>query len=98
MRPVFYERKIGSLRELVDEAVSMDADAGLRILGRVEGKNCYVFVTRFGEQYTAMFYERGPKRGARPGKRLAVEELGGIKELESMLKKVATRPVTAFAY
>ena len=95
---MFYERKIGSLKEILDEAATMDADAGLRVLGTYEVKGCFAFITRFGGEYTVMVYERRPGKAQRPGRRLAVEELGDVDELKSLLKKVVPPKVTAFAY
>ncbi len=76
----------------------MDADAGLRIIGRYQGRNCYVFVTRFGATYTAMVYERLSGKSKFVGKRLAVEELSGIEGLKTLLGMLVQGRVTAFAY
>lgn len=95
---MFYERRIDSFAALVQEATSMDADAGLRVLFRYNGQSCYAFVTRFGGQYTIMIYKRRAGRREELGRRLAVEELEGIKELESRLRELLPEKVRAFAY
>ncbi len=95
---MLYERKLGSFSALLDELTTMDADAGLRVDGRYEGHSCYVFVTRFGATYTAMVYERLFGEGRALGKRLAVEELSGIDELQALLSKLVHGRVVAFAY
>ncbi len=95
---MFYEKRIGSIKELMDEAASLDADAGLRILGAYEGRSCYVFVTRFGGRFTAMVYQRDPVRRARAGRKLAVLELDGVEGLESLVRKVTPGKITAFTY
>ena len=95
---MFYERRIDSLEALIKEAASMDADAGLRILGRYNGRNCYAFVTRFGTRYTIMVYGRMPDGGVLPGAKLAVVEVDGIRGLKSVLGKVVGHTVKAYAY
>ena len=95
---MFYEKRIGSLRELLEEAASLDADAGLRILGSYEGARCFVFVTRFGGRYTAMIYRRESGRREKAGRKMAVLEIDGVKELESLIRSVVPGKVTAFTY
>jgi hypothetical protein len=95
---LFYERRIDSFEALVKEAASMDADAGLRVLCRHNGQNCYAFVTRFGSRYTVMVYERKAGKREVLGRRLAVEDLEGIKELEHRLREFLPGRVRAFAY
>jgi hypothetical protein len=95
---LFYERSIGSFEALMLEAASLDADAGLRVIGRYNGLSCYAFVTRFGDHYTVMIYRRNPGRPGRVGARLAAEELEGINELRSILRRVVPGRVRAFAY
>ncbi len=95
---MFYEKRLGSLTELMTEATTLDADAGLRILGNYEGTTCYVFVTRFGGRFTAMIYQRDSARRAKAGRKLAVLELDGVKELESLVRRVTSGKVTAFTY
>jgi hypothetical protein len=92
---LFYERAIGTFGELVNEAATMDADAGLRILGRYNGRPCFAFVTRFGSRYTVIICSR---LRAGPGRPLASEEANGVEELKSVLKKVVHGRVSAFAY
>ena len=94
---LIYERRLGSLRALMIEAKNMDADAGLRVLGRYDARNCYVFVTRFGNRYTAMVYERLPGRKKTLGRRLAVMDYE-LTELRSFLGKLTSGRFTAFSY
>ena len=94
---MFYERRMGSLAAVAEEAATMDADAGIRMVGKYGGRTCYAFVSRFGSRYTVMVYERKGRRGG-VGKRIASEELGSLEELKSFLRKVASRKVEAFAY
>ena len=94
---MLYERKLDSFRALIDEARDMDADAGLRVLASYDVRSSYVFVTRFGQTYTAMVYEKLP--GTRSvGRRLAVMERLELKDLESLLKKLVPGSITAFSY
>jgi len=95
---LLYERSINSFAALVEEATSMDADAGLRVPGRYNGRNCYAFVTKFGNHYSVMIFSRVSGRLGGLGPRLAAEELTGIEELKSLLKRVIPSRVRAFAY
>ena len=95
---MFYEKRIGSIRELMDEASSLDADAGLRILGSYRGARCYVFVTRFGGRFTAMVYRREPGPRENVGSRVAVLETAKAEELEELFRTVTSGKVTAFTY
>ena len=95
---MFYERRIGSLAALVREAETMDADAGIRMAGRLAGRRCYAFVSRFGHRYTVMVYEKKARDGHGLGRRLASEELEGITGLEAFLRKIVSGKLEAFAY
>ena len=95
---MLYERRIDSFKALIDEAASMDADAGLRILGELDGESCYAFVTRFGKSYTIMIYERRTKKRENLGRRVAAEEVRGLNQLRSMLRELVPGRVRAFAY
>jgi hypothetical protein len=93
---LLYERRLGSLAAVVKEAQTMDADAGIRISGRYRGVRCYAFVSRFGQRYTVMVYEKGATGGV--GKRLASEELEGLEGLRAFLGKIVSSKLEAFAY
>jgi hypothetical protein len=95
---LLYERRIDTFEALILEAASMDADAGLRIVGKYNGLNCYAFVTRFGDRYTVMIYRRNSGRSGGVGAKLDAKELEGIDKLKPVLKKVVTGRVRAFAY
>ena len=96
--PLFYERRIGSLSAVMKEAETMDADAGIRVVGRFGGRRCYAFVSRFGPRYTVMVYERRSGRKDGLGKRLATEEVAGTDQLKGFLKGIVTGKVEAYAY
>ena len=95
---MFYERRIGSLAAVVKEAKTMDADAGIRLSGKYQGRICYAFLSRFGPKYTVMVYERKPGREGGVGKRLASLELDSLEELKDFLRRIASGSVEAFAY
>ncbi len=95
---MLYERRIESFGALLEEASSMDADAGLRIPFRDDGRDCFAFVTRFGTKYVVMVYEKKGGREARLGKRIVVEELEGVRQLEDFLRDLLPEKVKAFAY
>jgi len=95
---MLYEKKVGSFARLLKEAAVMDADAGIRVLGRYLGRKCIVFVTRFGRRYNVMVYEAGRGRKPAPGRRLAFEEIEGIEGLRLFLRKFAQSRVEAYVY
>lgn len=95
---LFYERRLGSLAAVVSEAETMDADAGIRVSGKYAGRNCYVFVTRFGGRYTVMVYERRVGRRKGLSTMMASVDLEGTRQLKSFLGKVVYGKVEAFAY
>ncbi len=95
---LLYERKIDSFGALIDEASTMDADAGLRIAFKDDGHDRFAFVTLFGSKYVVMVYEKKGGRDERLGRRLLVEELDGIRQLEDFLRDLLPEKVRAFAY
>jgi hypothetical protein len=95
---VFYERRLGSLGEIIKEAEIMDADSGIRVVGSYDGRPCYAFVTRFGKNYTLMVYGRQGGKGGRLGRRLAATELQGIDELTAALRKIVSARAEAYTY
>ncbi|MDV3244697.1 MAG: hypothetical protein LYZ66_05950 [Nitrososphaerales archaeon] len=94
----FYERKIASFGALIREAGVMDADSGIRLVGRYSGRRCYAFVTRFGSRYTVMIYGIQRRKGGPPGRRLESEEAEGLEGLRTLLKRLVSRRVEAYAY
>ena len=95
---MLYERKVDSFGALIDEASSMDADAGLRVAFRNDGKGCFAFVTRAGSRYVVMVYQAKTSRPERLGKRLVTEELEGVRQLEEFLRDLLPEKVRAYAY
>ncbi len=95
---MFYERRIGSLGALTKEAALMDADSGIRLVGKYAGRKCYAFVSRSGPRYAVMIYEIKAGKGRDPGKRLAFEEVEGVEGLRRVLHEVSSGPVEAYAY
>ena len=94
---MFYEKRVKSLRGLMREISAMDADAGIRVVGRYGGHNCYCFLTRFGDVYTALIYSRSARRRA-PGRLLSSLELKSPQKLRELLLDITGRRVIAFAY
>ena len=77
----------------------LDADAGMRILCKYQGRQCFGFVTRSLKGYVMMIYSfkvAGKRRV--PDRRLVVREFGDEERLESFLARVVARPVKAYAY
>ena len=94
---MIYEKHIQSNSALRRELVRLDGDAGVRVVGKFRGKNCYAFVTRFGTVYTVLVYSvQGQKRA--PGRRLLSKEFSGAEEALSFLSRVSGPKVDAYAY
>jgi len=94
---MFYEKRVKSLGGLMREISVMDADAGIRVVGRYGGHNCYCFLTRFGGVYTALIYSRSARRKA-PGRLLSSIELKSPQQIRQLLLDVTGKKVIAFAY
>ncbi|HXW36948.1 MAG TPA: hypothetical protein VEJ36_03475 [Nitrososphaerales archaeon] len=95
---MFFEKRLKTIRELLREVETLDADAGIRILGSFDGKNCFVFVSRTPRGYAAMVYARKKSSPGHPGRRVASVEFDGERETEGFIKQIAGEPVRAFVY
>ena len=94
---VFYEQELTSFAELAKRLRVLDQDSGLRLIGRSGGKRVLVFVTRFGQRYTAMTY--GVRKGAvAPSRRLQTMEFDTVEGLERALKGLVSGRVRAWVY
>jgi hypothetical protein len=92
---VLFEKRVRTFKLLERELESLDPDAGVRVLGTIGGKKCYVFVTRFGSEYTAMAYLRvGKKLGGLISSRRFV----GLGPLKEFLSQAAVGRWQAFVY
>ena len=96
---MFYEKKIGSVPQLMGELDSMDLDAGVRAIGKYKAKKCFVFVTRSANGFTSVLcsMKRAGKESI-PDKRLLAKDLATLEDLERFLTEVVSKPVVAFSY
>ena len=95
---MFYEKRISSYAALKKEVLTLDSDAGIRIVGSYLKRPCFVFVTRFAGKYTVMVCERKGSRAPTVGREVIFKEFGSLKELEEFLHGVARHKVNAFVY
>ena len=94
---LFYEKRVETFAGLGKELRHLDADAGVRILGRYLRRPCYAFVTRFVGSYTVMVYERNEKIPT-PGKRIISKEFATAEELERFLHGIVPARFEAYVY
>jgi hypothetical protein len=94
---LFYEKEVRSLDALVRAVRVLDEDSGIRLVGERKGKECLVFVTRFGPKYTVMTYGMKGKTGA-PGRRLDAVEVDGADAAARVIRSAAPRRIRAYVY
>jgi len=98
---LFFEKRVNSFAELMEEVNLLDLDSGVRTFGDYKGKKQqFVFVTRSPhDSYTLMVYEKKTADGKPvPGKRLLVKKFRTKEDLEEFMKGLLSRPVRAFIY
>ena len=96
---MIYEKKLNSFPELSRELSILDFDAGVRAIGKYNGKKCYVFVTRSANGFTSLVYGiKAVKKETLPDKRLLAKEFPDLKGLEEFLAQVIAKPVRALSY
>jgi hypothetical protein len=94
---LFYEKVVTSFDELIRAVKVLDEDSGIRLIGKYGGRECLVFVTRFGQRFTIMTYTMDAKTGM-PGRRLEAMEVDSVEALAKTLRKFAQRRVRAYVY
>ena len=95
---LFYEKRVSTFRALIKAVEVLDADAGIRVVGRYGEAKCFGFITRFGGRFTILIYKaRGP-RDSTPGRLLASKEMRGTAELAKLLAEITKGGVNAYIY
>ena len=94
---LFYEREVKSLDAVIEAVRVLDEDSGIRLIGERNGKECLVFVTRFGRKYTVMTYGMSGRTGA-PGRRLDAVEVEGADAVARVIRNSAPRRIRAYVY
>jgi hypothetical protein len=92
-----YEREVISFQGLMREVHALDEDSGIRLAGIRGGRECLVFVTRFGSKYTIMAYSM-KKGSGEPDKRLETVEVGSPAALGKVIRGVVGKRVRAYVY
>jgi hypothetical protein len=96
---LFYEKRLNSPAQLLKELQTLDLDAGIRVIGRHQGRQCFAFVTRSVKGHTVMVY--GMKREGKesiPEKRLLTKDFADASEAAEFLSHLASKPFQAFVY
>ena len=94
---LFFEKEVTSFADLVKAVRVLDQDSGIRLIGERNGRECLVFVTRFGESFTMMTYTMVSRTGA-PGRRLGVLEFDGADAVAAALRRAAPGRIRAYVY
>ena len=89
-----YELRIKSFARLFDELKRLDVDSGVRALGRFQGKESLVFVTKHSGSY-ALWIRGRNRRNETQGTILNFRDYG---ELRGFLEKTLDRPIKAHMY
>ncbi|HME19257.1 MAG TPA: hypothetical protein VKF15_05965, partial [Nitrososphaerales archaeon] len=76
----------------------LDGDAGIRVVGKYGGAECFAFATRFRSAYTVVVYSAKEGRKRVPQRRLASKEFGNLPDLVAFLKSIAGTKIDAYAY
>lgn len=96
---MLYEKKLNSFAELTEELGNLDLDAGIRAIGKLNSKKCFVFVTRSANGFTSLLYSiKTAGKESLPDKRLLAKEFPNLEQTEEFLAKVVVKPVKAFSY
>lgn len=95
---MFYERRVRSFAKLKREALRLDSDAGIRVVGSHLDRPCFAFVTRFVGTYTVLVYERKGRKAPSVGKRIFSKEFETTKKLEEFLQRLTQGGVDAYVY
>lgn len=95
---MFYEKRVGSVKQLLKELEILDSDAGARVRANYEGSDSFVFVTRFGGRYNVMIYASKGKAKQTAGRFLAAREFSDMGELRSFLRGLLGDRVEAYVY
>ncbi len=95
---MIYEKRLRSLPALRRELERLDGDAGVRLVGRFEGRRCLAFITRFGSTYTVLVYSAKGTTNPSPGAKVASKESDDVKELVRYLEPIAGAKVDAYSY
>jgi len=96
---LLYEKKIASIPMCLKALRSMDLDSGLRIRGRYNKRNAYLFVTKSPSGYAVAIYSvKRQGKATLPEKQLLIEELNSDDEVGRLIAQTATKPLSAYSY
>lgn len=95
---LFYEKRVSTFRALIKAVEVLDADSGVRVVGRYGKAKCYAFITRFGDRFTILVYQTRDARGGAMGRLLASKETKGTAELAGLLSEMTKGGVDAYIY
>lgn len=95
-----YEKRLSSLSELSDELKTLDADGGIRIRGTFEGRPCFVFVTKYKDEFGVSVYSirKGGTGLEVPERPLEFRHFSKSFEVIEFVKGVALEPLEVCSY
>ncbi len=94
-----YERRVKSMKELLEELRDLDADEGVRILTESEGRKRFVFVTRHSGKYSLGVSDAEARNGRWvPAKKMSFKEFSDQRMLREFLSGLVTKPLKAYVY
>jgi hypothetical protein len=95
---LLYEKQVASFSRLMTEIKRLDSDAGVRLMGTLKGRRCFVFVTKSLGGYTAIVCAIRNAANPIPGERLLSKQFTRTKELEAFLLSLTGGHVQAYVY
>ena len=98
MQALFYEKRIRSFNNLMSELRRLDYDSGVRIIGSFHKRKCFAFVTRSGDVYTVMIYERKGRKTPALGARILSREVKSVDHLREFLEQIGQEEMEAYVY
>jgi hypothetical protein len=76
----------------------LDPDSGVRIIGSYHRRKCFAFVTRSGDVYTIMIYERKGRNAPILGARFLSKEVKSLADLREFIVKLGQKELDAYVY
>ncbi len=91
------DKRIGSFKELFEVISKLEIDEGVRVLGKVGVKKCYIFVTKSSNGYTVAVFE--VKDASRKlGKQLIIEDSMTYDKVKMFIERNCDAPLRAYRY
>lgn len=89
------EKRLGSLEELFEALAKLELDEGVRVKGRIRGRECYIFVTKSTTGYTLAVFEA--KRDS-IGRQLFIRDSLELERVKRFIEENCEVPLKAYRY